>query len=47
MRKEKPFCCKKHNKMNNFLEQGRNRLKNVKITSKKLNKSIDFLLSLC
>ncbi len=33
--------------MNNKIEQGRNEINIVKITLKKLNKSIDFLKQLC
>ena len=36
-------CCKYYNKVNNKLEQGKNRVQNVNFTSIKLNKSIDFL----
>ena len=40
-------CCKYYNNMSNKLEQGRNRVIVVIITSIKLNKSIDFLNFLC
>ena len=40
-------CCKNHNKMNKKIEQGKIRVNVVKITSIKLNKSIDFLEKLC
>ena len=41
------FYCKKHNKLNNDFEQGITENNVVKITSKKVNKSIDFSYVLC
>ena len=40
-------CCKNYNKMNKKIEQGTNSGNVVKITSIKLNKSIDFFAKLC
>ena len=42
-----PHCCKKHNILNNKIEQGRIEGTVVIITSIKLNKSIDFSRGLC
>ena len=40
-------CCKKYNKLNNKIEQRGIGVYVVKITSIKLNKSIDFFDNLC
>ena len=40
-------CCKKYNVLSKKIEQGKNRVGVVKITPKKLNKSIDFLKEMC
>ncbi len=40
-------CCKKHNKMNNKIEQGKIRVFVVKNTSIKMNKTIAFFRKIC